>query len=92
MFQSLIVLAQGDASITLPWFAWAAIGVGMGTAIAWLAKQYKASNDAAIETISGLTRECVEALANNTASLHAVEKGVDSLARALRGEPPSGGD
>jgi hypothetical protein len=73
--------AVSDASITLPWFAWVAVGTALVSAVVWLAKTYRASVESTNAQMVSLVREVVGAMAANTASLQEVLEAVKESRR-----------
>ena len=81
MASTFLADAVSDASITLPWFAWVAIGGAVVSAVVWLAKSYKASVEGQSAQMVALVREVVAAISTNTASLQEVLKAVQESRR-----------
>ena len=76
LFALLADAVPEQGAITLPWFAWVALGTGLVSAVVWLAKTWKTSVETTNAQMVALVREVVTAISMNTASLNAVLRAV----------------
>lgn len=73
-----------DADITLPGFVWIAIATGLTTAVAWLAKTWKASVEGTHAETIQLAREVTKAMVQNNEVIREHALLIRELANLIR--------
>ncbi len=70
--------------VTLPWFAWVAIGSAMASAVVWLAKTWKKSVESTHAETTHLAREVTAALVQNNEVIREHAQVLRELAALIR--------